>query len=106
MVPADTNGPATWPPTTCPCGPARVRANGPFPAARPPPGGIMVAEIDRMSKRPWDGTVAVGVRWLSKVLEHGMESQEHIWFLFPLHFCCMYDTVEFRVFIDKSNGGL
>lgn len=62
-VPAASRVPATDPPTIWPCGPAREMVN---PLADDGIGeeadwGIMVAEIERISKRPWKVTVAPGV---------------------------------------------
>lgn len=61
MVPADANAPSTAPPNTCPCGPANdiVKLAGPQDSLLPL--GNMVADIDKISKRPWKVTVAPGV---------------------------------------------
>nr|GLL48131.1 hypothetical protein TorRG33x02_236110 [Ipomoea trifida] len=65
-VPAESKGPATAPPTTWPCGPANEMVN---PLAIPlvmrdgkvALGPTRVAEMERISKRPWKVTVAPGV---------------------------------------------
>lgn len=63
-VPADMSGPETAPPTICPCGPANDMVK-PFAKGAAAVDGVKdgrtVAEIERISNRPWNVTVAPGV---------------------------------------------
>lgn len=59
-VPAATRVPATSPPTTWPCGPASEMEK-PLGTGNDVVPGRNVAEMERMSKRPWKVTVAPGV---------------------------------------------
>lgn len=59
-VPAATKDPATSPPTTWPCGPASEIVK-PLGTGSDVVLCRNVAEIERMSKRPWKVTIAPGV---------------------------------------------